>query len=117
MRGFAILLGFLLLGGALNRYAGLPLPGNVLGFLLLAAGLLSGLVPMVWVEDAAHFLLRHMVLFFIPYIVSTLVYFDLVAAQFWPIVLAVLVSTMAVLLVTGWITQFWVRKRRVADGG
>jgi len=110
VRGLTLLCGFLLIGTLLQRYGQVPLPGNVLGFLLLSGGLLSGLVPMAWVEDAAHFLLRHMVLFFVPYIVSTMVFFDLVAAQLWPIVLAVVISTVAVLITTGWVTQLCLRK-------
>ena len=114
MRGLAVLFGFLLLGSGLNHY-GVPLPSNVLGFLLLTAALLTGLVPMAWVEETAHFLLRHMVLLFVPYIVSTMVYFGLVATQFWPIVLAVLISTAAVLLVSGHLTQWLVRRAAVKD--
>ena len=114
MRGLAVLFGFLLLGHALNHY-GVPLPANVLGFLLLTTALLTGLVPMVWVEDTAHFLLRHMVLLFVPYIVSTMVYFELVSTELWPIVLAVLISTAAVLLVSGHLTQFLVRKWAAKD--
>ena len=114
MRGLAVLFGFLFVGGLLNHF-GVPLPANVLGFLLLTIALLTGIVPMAWVEETAHFLLRHMVLLFVPYIVSTMVYFELIVAQFWPIALAVVVSTGAVLLVAGHVTQFLVRRTVARD--
>lgn len=38
-----------------------------------------------------------------------MLYFDIIQAQFWPIVIATLVSTVLVLIVTGWVHQL-VRK-------
>ena len=38
-----------------------------------------------------------------------MLYFDVIAKEFWPIVIATLVSTIAVLLITGWTHQI-VRK-------
>ena len=38
-----------------------------------------------------------------------MLYFDIIAAEFWPIVIATLVSTVLVLVVTGWVHQL-VRK-------
>ena len=41
--------------------------------------------------------------------VALMLYFDVITAQFWPIVIATLVSTILVLVVTGWVHQL-VRK-------
>ena len=38
-----------------------------------------------------------------------MLYFDVIEAQFWPIVIATVVSTVLVLVVTGWVHQL-VRK-------
>ena len=43
--------------------------------------------------------------FFIPPGVALMLYFDIIAAQFWPIVIATLISTILVLIVTGWVHQ------------
>ena len=42
-----------------------------------------------------------------------MLYFDVIAAEFWPIVIATIVSTALVLVVTGWVHQI-VRKIRLA---
>ena len=42
-----------------------------------------------------------------------MLYFDVIAAEFWPIVIATIVSTALVLVVTGWVHQI-VRKFRLA---
>ena len=44
-----------------------------------------------------------------PAVVALMLYFDVITAQFWPIVIATLVSTILVLVVTGWVHQL-VRK-------
>jgi hypothetical protein len=41
--------------------------------------------------------------------VALMLYFDIIKAQFWPIVVATFVSTVLVLVVTGWVHQL-VRK-------
>ena len=42
-----------------------------------------------------------------------MLYFEVIAAEFWPIVIATIVSTALVLVVTGWVHQI-VRKFRLA---
>ena len=42
-------------------------------------------------------------------VIEVMLYFDIIEAQFWPIVIASVVSTLLVLVVTGWIHQI-VRK-------
>ena len=48
MVGFLIIVGFELLGMGLHRL-GIPLPGGVLGLLLFATALATGLVKVEWV--------------------------------------------------------------------
>jgi holin-like protein len=54
------------LGNRIAAATGLPVPGNVVGVLLLFGLLLAGIVKLEQVQDAADFLLRHLVFFFIP---------------------------------------------------
>jgi holin-like protein len=44
----------------------LPLPGNLLGMLVLLSLLATGLVPLRWVESSASVLIRHLGFFFVP---------------------------------------------------
>lgn len=50
------------------------------------------------------FLVANLGFFFIPGS-GLMLYFDIIAAQFWPIVVATLVSTLLVLVITGWVHQ------------
>ena len=86
LRGMALLVGFLAVGEALARVFPFPLPGNVIGLLLLTLGLVSGIVKLAWVEETADFLTKNLAFFFIPAGVGLLAYFD-VLGKYWPAIL------------------------------
>ncbi|MEI8194906.1 MAG: CidA/LrgA family protein [Phycisphaerae bacterium] len=101
MLGIAIILLFNLLGLLAQKCLGLPLPANVLGMIFLALALFSGLVKLAWVEPAANFLLRHMLLFFVPLIVSAVLLWPLLRENWLPLVGGMVFSTLITLAVTG----------------
>lgn len=100
MRGLAILFLFQLLGTALERFAGVPLPGNVIGLVLLLAALSLGWVKLEWVESTASWLLKHMMLFFAPLVVGTMAFFPLIGREWAAIAASLLLGTAAVVLAT-----------------
>ncbi|MCL2646930.1 MAG: CidA/LrgA family protein [Phycisphaerales bacterium] len=107
MLGLALLLLFNLLGVVLQKYAHVPLPSNVIGLLLLLLALHLKIVRLRWVEDAAGFLLKHMMLLFAPVIVSTLALTDLLATNWLPILATILLSTLITLLATALIANLF----------
>ncbi len=98
MGGFALLLIFLLLGEGI-RALGVPLPGNVLGMLLLTAALSLGLVRRAWIEAAVRFLLDHMALFFVPAGVGLIAHTGMLRSH-WPAVSFAVVLSFVVVLYT-----------------
>jgi len=102
MRGLAILLGFSLFGSVLQA-ARVPLPGNVIGLILITACLFLGIVKLEWVEESAHFLLRHMLLFFAPAVIKAIPLFAQFRNDGAAIAVSLVGSLLVVLLVTGWI--------------
>lgn len=103
------LLGCLALGELLVAITGVPLPGSILGMLLLTAFLQLGWIKLMDVKGISEFLLSNLGFFFVPPGVALMLYFNVIAREFWPIVTATIVSTILVLLTTGW-THQWVRK-------
>ncbi len=87
------------------EWIGAPIPGNVAGMVILLLLLLTGYFKVEWVEEACELLLSHLALFFVPAGVGVMVYFDLVAAQWLPVCLSMVVSTFVVMAVTGWVEQ------------
>lgn len=102
--GTAIIVGIFLLGDFLHRI-GVPVPAGVLGLMLFYAGLQLRIVKMDWVERAAGFLLRHMVLLFIPLTVGLMDMGGVLSRQLGAICLSLVVSFVAVLLLTGLLGQ------------
>jgi holin-like protein len=100
-----LLLTFLVAGEAVAYYTGLPVPGSVIGMVLLAVGLGIGLVPLAGVERVADWLLEHLGLFFVPPGVGLMLHWGLLRREWLPILVALVVSTFAVLAVTGLVAR------------
>lgn len=106
-RGLALLIGFFFFGNLLHR-VGVPIPGGVLGLLLLYAGLSLGVVRLAWLERAADLLLRHMVLLFVPLTVGLMDLGRLLSRQAVALTASLIVSFLAVLLTTGLLARWLV---------
>ena len=106
-RGLALLVGFFLLGNLLHR-VGAPIPGGVLGLLLLYVALTAGWLSGVWVERAADLLLRHMVLLFVPLTVGLMDLGRVLSRQALALTMSLVVSFLAVLLTTGLLARWLV---------
>jgi holin-like protein len=73
--------------------------------LLLTLFLRLGWIKLEWVQGMSDFLVANLGFFFVPPGVALMLYFDLIEAQLVPIVVATVVSTVVVLVVTGWVHQ------------
>jgi holin-like protein len=115
MRGFAILAGFQLAGAGIHAL-GVPMPGAVIGLVLFTASLFLGWVRLEWVEATANFMLKHMLLFFVPMTVLTLRLAPLIRANWAALSVSIVVSTLAVMLTTGLVAEWLLhRKDRVGQ--
>ena len=93
------------LGEAIVRLAGMPVPGPVIGMLLLFGWLLwKGEVPDP-VARTTSGLLEHLSLLFVPAGVGVVLYLDLVAAEWQAIAAALVVSTLATIVVTAFVMR------------
>ena len=93
IRQCAILFGCLALGELIVFLTGIKLPSSIIGMLLLTLFLKLGWIKLHWVQGMSDFLVANLGFFFIP------------PGEFWPIAIASLVSTLLVLVVTGWVHQ------------
>ena len=105
IRQCAILFGCLALGELIVFLTDIKLPSSIIGMLLLTLFLKLGWIKLHWVQGMSDFLVANLRFFFIPPGVALMLYFDIIAAEFWPIAIASLVSTLLVLVVTGWVHQ------------
>lgn len=107
IRQCAILFGCLALGELIIHLTHIPLPSSILGMLILTLLLQLKVIRLEWVRGLSDFLVANIGFFFVPPGVAIMLYFDVIKAQLWPIVIASVVSTVLVLAVTGWIHQLY----------
>ncbi|TVQ36333.1 MAG: CidA/LrgA family protein [Spirochaetaceae bacterium] len=107
--GLGILLLFLSIGEAASAL-GIGLPGNVVGMLLLTAALALGIVRVERVRQATDVLLDNLAFLFVPPGVGVMVHFGVLGRSWVALSVAVLISTVAVLVVTGVVTQWLLRR-------
>ena len=112
--GLLIILLFLAVGEALAWALALPVPGSVLGMLLLTTALQVGWVKAEAVRAVARVLTQNMALFFVPPAVGLMRYGDLLAAEATTIVTASVVSTLLVLLSVGKLMQWAIQRKASA---
>jgi len=96
--GFIFL--FLLLGEGVKYLFDIPIAGNILGMALIFLALQSKYLPLAWVKPASDRLLDHMILFFVPYGVGLMVHFEMLREHWFPIALAVVISTLITLYIS-----------------
>jgi holin-like protein len=97
---FTLLLVFQLIGEVLVLVTGLPVPGPVVGMLLLFVSLaVRGSAPQ-WLRESSQGLLAHLSLLFVPAGVGVLLHFQRLGAEWLPIVVALVASTVITIGVT-----------------
>jgi holin-like protein len=100
-----------LAGEVAARLLGLPIPGPVLGMLLLFVLLLGRVRAVESVREPANVLIRYLSLLFIPAGVGLIRHTDRVRAELPPIVAAVVLSTALTVAVTALVFQLVARAK------
>lgn len=102
---FALLVLLFYAGTAVVVATGVPLPGNLVGMLLLLGLLRLGVVRPGHVQDLAGLALRHLNFFFVPLAVGLMSWTGLLAASGVALGLSLLGSAVAGLAVSGLVGQ------------
>lgn len=105
MQGIFYILVCWLLGNGLSRLAGGYVSGNIIGMILLFGALCLRWIEADKVRPAARFLLGSMALFFVPYGVGLIDSYRVIMENLGAIIAAAAISTIVVLLVSGWTFQ------------
>jgi len=114
--GLATLLLFQLLGEVIVIVLRLPVPGPVVGMVLLFLALLwRGRVPQD-LESTAQGMLHHLALMFVPAGSGIVVYLALLGQEWLPITVALIGSTVLTIAVTALTLQTVIRRQSDAQG-
>lgn len=98
--GFLVLLVLQFVGELIVMYTGMPVPGPVVGMVLLLIGLIvNGGVPEM-LRQPSETLLKHLALLFVPAGVGLMLHFGLLKDDWLAISVALVVSTALAILIT-----------------
>lgn len=105
VRSLSILFGCLLAGEGISALLRIPIPGSVIGMLLLTLTLQLRLVRVESVKSASDLLIKNLSLLFVPPGVGLMLYTDLLRQELLPLLAAFLISTILVLGGVGYLQQ------------
>lgn len=105
-----ILFIFSYIGTVIHDLFHLVIPGSIIALLLLFVCLCLKIVPVKYIENGAGFLLSTLLLFFIPSTVGIMNYPSLISIQGALLIVAVLLSTIISMAITGKASQFLEQK-------
>lgn len=110
VRGFVILMGLYLLGEWMAKYLPIPVPGAVIGMVIMFLLLRFRVVPLSWVDSVSVLLLTFMGLFYIPYGVGIIESGEMIERWGLEILGLVLLTVLSVFFVSGRLFQALVLK-------
>lgn len=107
-----IIIIFYLVGEFIVSITGIIIPGSIIGLVLLWLALYFKILNVKYIQNGAGFMLAFLTLFFIPSTVGVINYPELLTISGGLFVLAVIISTMFALIVTGKISKIIEKKER-----
>ena len=108
----AILWVFYYIGVFIVEWTNIFIPPSIIGLVLLWALLMLNIINVKLIQDGASFLIAFLTLFFIPSTVGVVEYPELLTISGLLLVLAVFISTVMVIIITGKVSQFIERKEQ-----
>lgn len=107
---FLILLVINFLGILIQNIFHLPLPGTILGMIILFILLWTKVLKVESIEKVCNFLVLNMIIFFLPPAVELLEYMTLLEKGFFKIIILLIVTTVITMVVTGKTVEFCIKR-------
>ena len=107
---FLILLIINFTGIIIQRLFNLPLPGTILGMILLFLLLWSKTIKVNQIDKVCDFLVLNMIIFFLPPAVDWLEHMSLLREGFFKIVFLLITTTVITMAVTGKTVEFCIKR-------
>lgn len=116
LKEFSLILIILFIGQVLQQKYNIPVPGTILGMIILLLLLITRVLKIERIEKISDVLLEHLTLFFVPSVVGIMNLFDKVKDIWFYLLIILIISTIVVMTVTGLTVQvldkYLVNKRK-----
>lgn len=93
-------------GELISKLLNIPLPGNIIGMILLFLLLTTNVIKVEKVENLSNFFLDHLAFFFIPASVGLMTSFASLKGSISKIIILCILTTIIVISVTGVTVEF-----------
>ncbi len=98
-------------GECISRFSGIPVPGSIVGMILLLVLLKLKILRVEQIAELSDFLLAHINFFFIPVGVGIMVSYKYLEGHYLSGIALILITTIIVMAVSGGVTEFLARRR------
>jgi holin-like protein len=115
LNALAVLLVFQLIGEVAVQWLDLPIPGPLIGMLLLFAVLAARRGPPDWLRDTANGMLQHLTLLFIPAVTGVILYFEQLGDDWLAFVVGGIVGTAISIAVTALTLRLMLARKKAAN--
>ena len=115
LRQLLIILIFSFIGEVLHSLIPIQVPASIYGLVLLFIALLTGIIQLPQVKEAAKYLIEIMPLMFIPAAVGLLEAWNIIQSVWLQYLAVTAVSTVFVMAVTGRVAQMIAQKRGIKN--
>ena len=102
------------LGYFIVDFLHVPIPGNVMGLLILFILLVTNVIPIRWIEQASSLLIKHLAFFFIPIAVGLMALGAVFLNSGISLFISMFISIMLGIYLTGIVSQSVSRKEEGA---
>lgn len=114
LKQFGIILLISLMGEALRMLLPLPIPASVYGLVLMLIALMTGIIKIHQIKEVSAFLIEIMPVMFIPAGAGLVESWSALKPICVQVVVIMFVSTIVVMVISGRVTQFVIRRNRKA---
>ncbi|MDO4632229.1 MAG: CidA/LrgA family protein [Eubacteriales bacterium] len=109
---FCVIAGVCFLAEVLHALLPFPVPASIYGLVLMLLFLMTGIIKLSKVKEAADFLLDIMPPLFLPPSVALMTIWGDLKSNLLPLVVIAVTTTVIVMAVTGWVSQGVIRMQK-----
>lgn len=100
LRQIGIISGVLFTGYLIEKMTHTPIPGTILGMIILLILLITGIIKIEMIEEISQFLLDHLTFLFLPAGVGLISQLGIIKVNWLPMFVIILISTTIAMIVT-----------------
>ncbi len=105
LRQTGIIIGICFLGALLQKFLNIPVPGNIIGMMILFICLCTGMIKLDAIKEISNFLLNYLAFFFIPAGVGLIACGKILNGHWIAFLAVCFITTVIIMVVSGYSVQ------------